>query len=132
MEEINDINEIKFIFDEISSPMNLFLIVESWKNIIRNKFFQIINHFYKYYYFTFNDLSLNKFGLGRENVLINLLIIKDVLIKPIKSNQKPNKTKINEFSGIDTCNKEIFYFIKKSYSINKLLRFFNNASIIKK
>ena len=132
MAEINDINEIKFIFDEISSPMNLSLVVEAWKSIIRKKLFQIINHFYKDYYFSFNDLSLHRFGLGKKNVLINLLIIKDVLIKPIKSNQKLNKTMINEFSGIDTCNKEIFYYRKKSYSRNKLLRFFNNASIIKK
>ena len=123
---------MKFIFDEIYSPMNLSLVVEAWKSILRNKFFRIINHFYKDYYFKFNEFSLYKFGLGRENVLINLLIIKDVLIKLIISNQKPNKSMISEFSGIDPSNKEIFYYRKTSYSRNKLLRFFNNALIIKK
>ena len=132
MAEISDINEIKFIFDEICSPMNLSLVVEAWKSIIRKMLFRIINHFYKDYYFRFNDLRFHKFGLGNENVLINLLIIKDVLIKPIKSNQKLNKTMINRFSGIDTCTKEIFYYRKKSNSRNKLLRLFNKASIIKK
>ena len=106
--------------------MKISFVVEAMKGILINKFYLIVNQFYNDY-----DFSLYEFGLVRENVLKNLLIIKDVLIKPIKSIQKPNKIMINKFPRINTYNKEKIIDFIKYYSRNKIFRFFNNASIIK-
>lgn len=106
--------------------MKISFVVEALKSILRNKFLLIINHFYNNCNF-----SLYEVGLVRENVLKSLFIKKDVLIKPIKSIQKANKIMINEFSRMNTNNKEKIIDFKKYYSRNKIFRFFNNASVIK-
>ena len=126
MEKFNDMYEIKLIFDQISSQIKISFVVKTWKTILRHKFCQIINHFYNDY-----DFRLYEFVLLRENILKNLLIIKDVLIKLIKPIQKTNKNKETEFSVIGNYNKEKIIELKKSYTRNNIFRFFNNASIIK-
>ena len=133
MRKINDINEIKIMFDQISSPMRLSLLDLVWKSMQRNKgyanknkFFPIFNHFYNDY-----DSSFHEFALIRGIVLKTILIIKDALIKPTKSKGKTSKTMRTEFSGINTYNTEKIIDFKKPYSRNELLKFFNNALIIK-
>tara|TARA_B100000161_G_scaffold255528_1_gene217750 strand:+ start:313 stop:699 length:387 start_codon:yes stop_codon:yes gene_type:complete len=123
----NHVDEIKFIFDQISLQIKIqYLPNAIWKIIIIKKIFRKIKHFY-----FDNESRFYEFEFVRKILLKTLLIIKDSEIKPITAITNPSKTIRNEYFGLVTYKTNKIIDFKNYHLRNQLLKFFNNSSIIK-